>query len=107
MKEFEVSCIAKPHPDCDHHELTHLGNAEQGWCRTLECVTASAGGVDATREAFYLIDKTTGRRMDLSLLQERGKPHYLRAHADGRWNTKLLELPPCGAACLAARKEDA
>ena len=49
--------------------------------------------IDAKEEAFYTIDKTTGKKVYVGVVRGDGnKAPYLRTYADGKWQDNLLAL---------------
>lgn len=101
MREHEVNAATKPHRQSPHEHITHIGNNTLGWCITRE---AAIQKIDAKTDAFYTVDKTTGKKVYIAVVRGDGtKAPYLRTHADGKWNDNLLALPDCtGSAKLAA-----
>src|ERR1035437_4665088 len=96
MNEFEVDCINKPNRNSIHEHITHLGSSTNAWRLTRETAFAR---IDAKTEAYYTVDKTTGKRVYIGVVRELGKAPYLRTHADGKWNDNLLAQGACGANC--------
>jgi hypothetical protein len=92
MNEFEVTCIIKPDRLSKHEHITHIGNNTARWMLTRESVIQR---IESGREAFYTVDRFSGRRAYVAVVREAGKTPYLRTHADGRWNGNLLALPMC------------
>jgi hypothetical protein len=96
VSEFEVNCINKPNRDSRHEHITHIGNSNQSWRITRE---SAIERIDSKKEAFYTVDKTTGKRVYIGVVREAGKAPYLRTYADGKWNDNLLAQQECGANC--------
>ena len=96
MKEFEVTCVNKPDRSSPHEHITHIGNTSANWRLTREEAILR---IDAKREAFYTVDRTTGNRMYVGVVREAGKVPFLRTHADGKWNDNLLALTECSGSC--------
>lgn len=96
MKEYQVTCINKLNRQSTHEHITHIGNISDGWRITREDAIRR---IDSKQEAFYTVDKTTGRKAYIAVVRESGKNPYLRTHADGKWNDNLLALPECGSTC--------
>ncbi|MGB9985207.1 MULTISPECIES: DUF3892 domain-containing protein [unclassified Herbaspirillum] len=71
----------------------HTGNK---WRHTRE---AAITRIESKTEAFYTVDKATGKRIYIGVVREAGKAPYLRTHADGKWNDNLLAQGECGADC--------
>ena len=95
MKEYEVTCINKPHHLSPHEHITHIGN--QGvWRMTRENAIAR---IEAKTEGFYTIERGSGKRCEVGVVREPGKVPYLRTHADGKWNDNLLAQPECDGSC--------
>ena len=97
VKEFEVNCITKPHPENRHEHITHFGNTNGGWQLTREDAIRR---IDGKQEAFYTIDRTTGRKVYIYVVREGGlKLPYLKTYADGKWSDNLLAQRQCDATC--------
>ena len=79
-----------------HEHITHIGNIDAKWRLTRETAIAR---IDAKTEAFFTVDRTTGRKMYIGVVREAGKVPYLRTHADGKWNDNLLALAECDGTC--------
>ena len=93
MAEFEVKCVNKPDRNSPHEHITHIGNSEVPWRLTREQAIQK---IDSRAEAFYTVDRTTGRKVYVGVVRGDGnKAPYLRTHADGKWNDNLLALPEC------------
>lgn len=89
----EVKCITKSSSNGSHEHITHIGNNGEGWKKTKE---EAIRAIDADPNAFYTVDKTTGKRVYVGVVRnDSGKAPYLRTHADGKWNDNLLALPTC------------
>lgn len=96
-KEYQVTCITKPDrfSTCEH--ITHIGNMEGNWKLTRE---QAIRRIEGSQEAFYTIDKSTGRKVYVGVVRGDGnKAPYLRTHADGKWNDNLLAQQECGVNC--------
>lgn len=96
MNEFEVNCITKPHPENRHEHITRIGNTNNSWEISRE---AAVQRIEAKTEAYYTIDRSTGRRVYIGVVREAGKAPYLRTYADGKWNDNLLAQRQCDATC--------
>lgn len=96
MNEYLITCINKVNRQSSHEHITHIGNNEAGWRRTREVAITK---IESKQEAYYTIDKVTGRRAYVGVVREQGKQPYLRTHADGKWNDNLLAQPECGSSC--------
>lgn len=96
MNEYQVTCINKTHRQSSHEHITHIGNSAVGWRRTREVAIAK---IESRQEAYYTVDRTTGKRAYIGVVREAGKLPYLRTYADGKWNDNLLAQSECGAAC--------
>lgn len=96
MKEFQVSCITKSPPDsADHQHITHIGGmGATAWRLTKE---SAIRRIESKEEAFYTIDKLSGRKIYIGVVREAGRAPYLRTYADGVWNNNLLAQPLCSA----------
>ncbi len=97
MKEYQVTCINKPHRMSPHEHITHIGNTVNNWRLTRE---EAIRRIDAQQEAFFTVDNTTGRKMYIGVVRGDGfKAPYLRTHADGKWNDNLLAQNECNGTC--------
>ena len=96
MKEYEVTCVTKPNRFSPHEHITHIGNIADAWKITRELAIQK---IDANQEAFYTVDRSTGRKMYVGVVRESGKLPYLRTHADGKWNDNLLAQAECNGSC--------
>lgn len=97
MSEFQVTCINKPSRTSAYEHITHIGNIAGNWRMTREVAIAR---IEAKTEAFYTVDKTTGKKVYIGVVRGDGsKAPYLRTHADGKWNDNLLALDECTGAC--------
>jgi len=97
MKEFEVTCVNKPNRSSTHEHITHIGNTANNWRMTCE---EAIRRIDSQLEAFYTIDRTTGKKVYIGVVRGEGtKAPYLRTHADGKWKDNLLALDECSGAC--------
>jgi hypothetical protein len=97
MKEYEVTCINKPDHSNIHEHITHIGNLASQWRVTRELAIQK---IDAGQEAFYTVDKSTGKKMYVGVMRGDGnKAPYLRTHADGKWNDNLLAQSECTGSC--------
>lgn len=96
MKEYEVNCVNKPNRYSLHEHITHIGHTVSRWRLTREAAIAR---IESTSEAFYTIDKSTGKRAYIGVVREAGKAPYLRTYADGKWNDNLLAQTECGSDC--------
>lgn len=96
MKEFQVSCITKSPPDSRYHQhITHIGGiGATAWRLTKE---SAIRRIDSKEEAFFTVEKNTGKRAYIGVVREAGKDPYLRTHADNVWNDNLLAQPACPA----------
>lgn len=93
MAEFEVNCITKPNPLSAHEHITHIGNAGR-WRMPREIAIQR---IEASTEAYYTIDATTGRHVYIGVVRPTGRAPYLQTHADGKWNDNLLAQRQCDA----------
>ncbi len=95
MKEYQVSCITKSPPQGGHQHITHVGGiGATAWRLTKESVIRR---IDSKEEAFFTVEKTSGKRAYIGVVREPGKEPYLRTHADNVWNDNLLAQPACPA----------
>lgn len=96
-KEYHVTCITKPDRFSTHEHITHIGNMAGNWKLTRE---QAIHRIDGGQEAFYTIDKFTGRKVYVGVVRGDGnKAPYLRTYADGKWNDNLLAQQQCGTNC--------
>jgi hypothetical protein len=96
MNEFEVNAVSKPHRQSPHEHITHIGNNDDGWCMTREEAIRRIEARPQT-EAFFTVDKSTGKKVYIGVVRQTGKAPHLRTHADGKWSDNLLALPECNA----------
>ncbi|WP_063909715.1 DUF3892 domain-containing protein [Burkholderia ubonensis] len=96
MKEYEVNCMNKPNRGSFHEHITHIGHTGNKWRLTTEVAIAR---IESKSEAFYTVDRTTGKRAYIGVVRVAGKAPYLRTYADGKWNDNLLAQDECGGAC--------
>ncbi|KVG26889.1 hypothetical protein BGV70_22930 [Burkholderia ubonensis] len=66
------------------------------WRLTTEVAIAR---IESKSEAFYTVDRTTGKRAYIGVVRVPDKAPYLRTYADGQWNDNLLAQSECGVAC--------
>lgn len=96
MNEFEVNCINKQNRTSQHEHITHIGNTNGQWRLTRESAIAR---IEAKTDAFYTVDRITGKKAYIGVVKEAGRAAYLRTYADAKWNDNLLAQPECGATC--------
>ncbi|MGY6252396.1 DUF3892 domain-containing protein [Paraburkholderia caledonica] len=96
MKEYEVNCVNKPNRNSPHEHITHIGHTANKWRLTRE---SAISRIESKAEAFYTVDRSTGKRIFIGVVREAGKAPYLRTHADGKWNDNLLAQGECGSDC--------
>jgi len=96
MKEYEVNCVNKPHRDSPHEHITHIGHTGNKWRLAREVAITR---IESKTEAFYTVDRVTGKRAYIGVHREAGKLPYLRTYSDGKWNNNLLSQSECGAEC--------
>lgn len=96
MKEYQVNCVNKLNRNSSHEHITHIGHTGNKWRLSREAAIAR---IESKTEAFYTVDKSTGKRIYIGVVREAGKMPYLRTHADGKWNDNLLAQSECGAEC--------
>lgn len=94
MSEYEVNAVSKPNRQSTHEHITHIGNNNAGWRMTREAAIQS---IESKQDAFYTVDRTTGKKVYIGVVREAGKAPFLRTHADGKWNDNLLALPECNS----------
>jgi hypothetical protein len=94
--EYQVTCIHKPDRMSSHEHITYIGNSAGGWCLTRE---SAIRRIESKKDAFYTVDASTGRRMNIGVVRQTGRTPYLRTHADGKWNDNLLAQPECPSNC--------
>lgn len=100
MKEFQVTCINKKDRMSSHEHITHIGNiTNQPADRWRLPREVAIQRIEAKEEAYYTVDRSTGKRMYIGVVRETGKDPYLRTHADGKWNDNLLTQPECDSTC--------
>jgi hypothetical protein len=96
MKEYQVTCVTKPDRFSTHEHITHIGNIDNKWKITRELAILK---IDSKQEAFYTVDRTSGRKMYIGVVREAGRSPYLRTYADGKWNDNLLAQAECNGSC--------
>ncbi|MCI1006491.1 DUF3892 domain-containing protein [Herbaspirillum sp. C7C8] len=96
MEEYQVNCVNKPNRNSAHEHITHIGHTGNKWRLSREAAIAR---IESKTEAFYIVDKSTGKRVYIGVVREAGKMPYLRTYADGKWNDNLLAQSECGTEC--------
>ena len=96
MKEFEVTCVTKPHRESRHEHITHIGNSKNEWRLTRE---EAIRRIDSRQESYYTIERQSGKRVYVGVVREKGKLPFLRTYADGKWNDNLLAQGECDGTC--------
>jgi hypothetical protein len=96
MDAYQITCINRPNRTSPHEHITHVGNLAGKWRMTRERAITE---IDAKRMAFYTVDRTTGKKMDVEVIRETGKVPYLRTRADGKLNDNLLQQDDCDGTC--------
>ena len=96
MAEYQVTCINKPHHQSAHEHITHIGNLAANWRITRETAIYQ---IDSKINAFFTVDKITGKKCYVGVVREAGKAPFLRTHADGKWNDNLLAQAECDSSC--------
>ena len=96
MDSYQITCINRPTRTSPHEHITHIGNLAGKWRMTREQAIAE---INAMRMAFYTVDRTTGKRMNVEVIRETGKLPYLRTRADGKLNDNLLQQDDCDGTC--------
>ena len=89
MAVVQLTCTTKPRPDSPHEAITHVGTSRQVWPREQV-----VGWIEAGTDTFHSFGPN-GKRADVAVVREPGKPPYLRARVDGQWSDDLLALPQC------------
>jgi hypothetical protein len=90
MTEHDITCVNKPDRNSRHEHITHIGNNTGRITRE-----AAIKRIDAKTDAYYTVDRQTGKRAYIGVVRETGKLPYLRTHADGKYNDNLLALIDC------------
>ena len=94
MNEFRVTCVIRSPADSpNHRHITHIGGAG-GWTLSKNVVVSR---IDAGSEAYFTVDKATGKKAYIKVVRESGQEPYIRTIADGLWSNNLVELPSCGS----------
>lgn len=100
MSEYLVTCINKPNRESRHEHITHIGNITNlpadRWRMSRE---EAIRRIESKQDAFYTVERTSGRKMYIGVVKETGKAPYLRTHADEKWNDNLLALAECDGTC--------
>jgi hypothetical protein len=100
MPEYEITCINKSQHPPQHEDITHIGNATDGWRITAE---AAIQKIEAKSDRFYILDREADRRCYLDVVRENGVQPFLRVQNRGEWNDMLLEQPECDQSCRIVR----
>lgn len=77
MNEFQVTCIIKPDRLNTHEHITHMGNLAAKWFLTRESAIQK---IDSGAEAFYTVDRGTGRKMYVGVVRGDGTRLHTCAH---------------------------
>jgi hypothetical protein len=96
MTEYEVTCVRKPNRNSTHEHITHIGNRSSEWMMSREVAIER---IENKKEAFYTVDRATGKRAYIGVVRAPGRAPFLRTHSDGKWNDNLLALAECDGAC--------
>lgn len=98
MSEYLITCINKRDRMSSHDHITHIGNINGAtpWRMTREKAITR---IEAKTDAFYTVERSSGKKMYIGVVREAGKVPYLRTHADGKWNDNLLAQAECTANC--------
>jgi hypothetical protein len=96
MNEFEVNCVTRVDARCPHEGITHIGNTTTKWRITRE---SAIKRIELNEEAFYAVDRATGKCVYILVARESGRAPYLRAYGDDEWTDSLLQLEECGDEC--------
>jgi hypothetical protein len=92
-KEFQVTCINKPHHLSSFEHITHIGNVSGGWRLSRE---SAIQRIDSGQERFYTLDEATRRKLYLLVVRnDAGKAPYLKTEPDGKWRDNLLAQREC------------
>jgi Protein of unknown function (DUF3892) len=95
MSDYLITCINKPDRLNSHDRIQYIGNAEQSWkTSVVDAIACMRRG-----DTFYTIDRTTGRRVEIGIVEPPGRAPFIQTHADGKWNDNLLAQKECGANC--------
>lgn len=93
MREYQVTCICRSPSNGGFEHITHIGGVgSSAWRLTKQSVIRRIAGKS---EAFYTVDRNTGKKAYIGVVYDLTKEPYLRTYADGVWNDNLLSLPPC------------
>jgi hypothetical protein len=79
-----------------HEHITHIGNSADNWRITRETAIQK---IESKQEAFYTVDRTSGRRVYVGVVRDGTHAPYLRTYADNKWNDNLLALAECNGSC--------
>lgn len=91
-----MNCVSKLDGGNANEHITHIGNTISQWRLTRQ---AAISRIEWKGEAYYTVDKSTGKRAYIGVIREPGKLPYLRTYADGEWNDDLLALAECRPDC--------
>jgi len=80
-----------------HEHITHIGNTDNNWRLTRD---AAIQRIESKYEAFYTLDRTSGRKSYIGVVRQQGRAPYLQCHADGVWNDNLLAQAECSGSAV-------
>jgi hypothetical protein len=96
MKEFLVTCVSKTKNEDGPNHVTHIGNNSLWWRITKR---SAIRRIRSKKEAFYVIDRVSGKRLYIGVFSGSWRKTYLRTQEDGVWNDYLETLPECTTDC--------
>lgn len=89
---FQINCAKIGTSHTGAEQITHYGNSISKWCLSTNSLIAR---IEAGKEAYFVIDNTTGLRSYLAAVREPNKKPYLKSYADNLWNDNLDRLEIC------------
>lgn len=91
--EYEINAINKPNRNSSHDHITHIGNNYgDSWRITREKAITM---IDLKTASFYVIDRTTNKKVYIYVVRDGYHIPYIRTISDGKWSDNLLALPEC------------
>jgi hypothetical protein len=97
MAQYQVTCIARPHAQSSHEDITHIGNPGIGnpgypWKLPVAQVIKR---IESNTDSFYVLNPRTLLISNVGVVRIAAGRAYLRTHANGEWTDNLLSLNDC------------
>lgn len=67
MKEFQITCISKPHRFSANEHITHVGNLSDNWKLTRESVIRR---INEGQESFFVLNPNTLEKTYVGIVEE-------------------------------------